>query len=58
MFGRISNAGIAIGVVLIVIGGIVLWVWLGDTDLGESPVDEAAQMEELDGNEEEGAVAE
>lgn len=47
MFGRISNAGIAVGVVLIVIGGIIAWAWLGDTDLGESPVDEAAEMEEL-----------
>ena len=58
MFGRMSNAGIAVGVVLIVIGGILLWFWLGDSDLGESPVDEAAQMEELNESEEEDALAE
>ena len=51
MFGRIGNAGIAIGVVVIVIGAIILWFWLGDNDLGDSPVDDAAQMEQLEESE-------
>jgi hypothetical protein len=48
MFGRISNAGIAVGVVLIVVGGIIAWAWLGGNELGESPVDDAAGTEELE----------
>ncbi len=47
MLGRMSKGGIAVGVVLIAIGVIVAWIWLGDSEMGESPVDEAASAEEL-----------
>ena len=55
MKGRISNVGIAIGIVLIVMGAIFAWVWLGDNEQGESPVDEAASAEEI-GDEQEGDI--
>ena len=55
MEGRISKGGVATGVVLIAIGVVVAWLWLGDSELGESPVDAAAGTGEL-GDEQEGDV--
>lgn len=47
-----SKGGIAIGVVLVAVGVIVAWFWLGDSGMGESPVDEAAGADEIgDGQE-------
>lgn len=46
MFGRTGNSGLAIGVAVVVIGGLLAWLWLGDTDPGDRPVDEAAGVEQ------------
>ncbi len=56
MDGSSSKGGIGIGIALIAVGAIVAWIWLGDTDMGESPVDEAAGAGEL-GDQQEGGVS-
>ena len=50
-----STRGIWIGVGLVAIGVIVAWFWLGDSEMGESPVDEAAGANEI-GDEQEGDI--
>lgn len=46
MFGRISTSAVLFGVVVIVIGGIIAWAFLGDTDLADETPETPAETAE------------